>query len=298
MARRQFVTTLLSAAGAASFVLVPGINIFANNASFPRAMTIQQVIELILKSIPGAPFTQTVDTIKSGDPTQEVKGIVTTMFATADVIEQAAQRGANFIIAHEPTFYNHADDTTWLKDDAVYQYKKALLDKHKIVVWRCHDYLHAHKPDGVLMGVLEALGWKPYYNADHPMVVNIPPTSLQQIISIVKKGLNIPHVKVMGALEETCSKVLLIPGAAGGRMQMAALMKEKPDLLVVGELNEWETSEYVRDLRHRGAKTSLLVLGHIQSEEPGLQWLANWLQPQVPGISITHIPSGDAFVWA
>jgi hypothetical protein len=38
-----------------------------------------------------------------------------------------------------------------------------------------------------------------------------------------------------------------------------------------------------------------LVLGHIVSEEPGLEWTVQWLQPQLPGIKITHIPSGDAF---
>jgi hypothetical protein len=50
----------------------------------------------------------------------------------------------------------------------------------------------------------------------------------------------------------------------------------------VGELNEWETSEYIRDQRASGGKTALLVLGHIVSEEPGLEWLVKWLQPQVP----------------
>ncbi|HYK47240.1 MAG TPA: Nif3-like dinuclear metal center hexameric protein, partial [Parafilimonas sp.] len=96
---------------------------------------------------------------------------------------------------------------------------------------------------------------------------------------------------------QMCSRVALIPGAAGGRLQIAALQKEKPDLLIVGELNEWETSEYVRDLRYTGANTSLLVLGHIASEEPGLQWLVEWLKPQLPGINITHIPSRDVFSW-
>jgi hypothetical protein len=81
-------------------------------------------------------------------------------------------------------------------------------------------------------------------------------------------------------------------------MQIKALQKEKPDLLIVGELNEWETSEYVRDARYIGDKTALLVLGHIVSEEPGLEWLVQWLQPQIPDVKVTHIPSGDAFKWA
>ncbi len=68
-------------------------------------------------------------------------------------------------------------------------------------------------------------------------------------------------------------------------------------MLIVGELNEWETNEYIRDARYQGLKMSLLVLGHSVSEEPGLQWMVAWLTPKVPGVKITHLPSGDPFTW-
>jgi hypothetical protein len=45
--------------------------------------------------------------------------------------------------------------------------------------------------------------------------------------------------------------------AAGGTRQIAAIQKEKPDVLICGELNEWETSEYIRDLRYMGLKPLL-----------------------------------------
>src|SRR5205085_3689747 len=102
----------------------------------------------------------TVDTIKAGNIDQQVSGIVTTMFATVDVIRQTAAIGANFIIAHEPTYYNHLDESKGLEQDPVYLQKLELLNKHQIVVWRFHDYLHSLQPDGVFMGVLEALGWE------------------------------------------------------------------------------------------------------------------------------------------
>jgi hypothetical protein len=139
MERRQFVSSLLKVTGAATFLTLPGTGFASGLVPGTAPMTVQQVIDLILKSIPGAPFAQTVDTIKAGDPSQIVRGIVTTMFATADVIEQAARLGANFIIAHEPTFYGHIDDTSWLKEHPVYQYKKKLLEKYGMVVWRFHD---------------------------------------------------------------------------------------------------------------------------------------------------------------
>lgn len=180
----------------------------------------------------------------------------------------------------------------------MYRYKRDLLKKHKIVIWRFYDYIHAHKPDGVLTGVLTKMGWKKYYDAHNPNLIKVPPASFETIIQLVKTKLGIPHVKVIGNKSQLCSRMLLAPGAAGSKVQIEAVRKEKPDVLICGELNEWETSEYIRDLRHMGLKTSLIVLGHIVSEEPGLEWLVEWLQPQIPGIHVTHIPSNDAFTWA
>jgi putative NIF3 family GTP cyclohydrolase 1 type 2 len=290
--RKDFISAAFSLSALA---VLPKI---ATASGTKENMTVQQVIDLILKTIPGAPFKQTVDTIKAGDVNQTVTGIVTTMFATIEVIEKTAKAGANFIIAHEPTFYNHADDTKWLETDEVYQYKMSLLKKHSIVVWRFHDYIHAHKPDGVMAGVLTALGWEKYMDPEKPYLITVPPMSLQSIIAAAKKSMSIEHVKYIGTLSQSCARIAFIPGAAGGRTQINALMTQKPDLIIVGELNEWETSEYIRDLRASGGKTALLVLGHIVSEEPGLEWLVKWLQPKVPGIRVTHIPSGDAFSWA
>ena len=160
--RRNFLTAVTSSLG---LVMIPDLTFGQiTDVNERPALTIQQVIDLILKEIPGAPFQQTVDTIKSGSAQQPVTGIVTTMFATVDVIKKTASAGANFIIAHEPTYYSHTDETGWLDKDAVYSFKRDLLTKHNIVVWRFHDYWHTYRPDGVLMGVLTKLGWEKYYN--------------------------------------------------------------------------------------------------------------------------------------
>lgn len=295
--RREFVTAVMAATAGSAITMIPAAGIAEILWQPRQALTVQQVISLILKSIPNAPFEKTVDTIKAGDPNQKVTGIVTTMFATDEVIEKAAKIGANFIIAHEPTFYNHTDDTAWLENNEVYRYKRELLKKHNMAVWRFHDYIHAHIPDGVMMGVRTKLGWNKDYNEEKPYLVTLPAASFESVIELVKTKLEIPHVKIIGDKLQMCSRIVLFPGAAGGTRQIKALQKEKPDVFICGELNEWETSEYVRDLRYMGSKTCLIVLGHIVSEEPGLEWLVQWLQPQIPAIKVTHIPSRDAFTW-
>ena len=83
-------------------------------------------------------------------------------------------------------------------------------------------------------------------------------------------------------------------GAAGGRAQMQFARETGVEVLVVGELAEWETSEYARDAIHAGQHRAVLGVGHAASEEPGMKWLAEWLRPRFPGVSVTHVPLRDA----
>ena len=86
-----------------------------------------------------------------------------------------------------------------------------------------------------------------------------------------------------------------MPGAAGGRSQISELIKEQPDVLICGEVAEWETAEYIRDSRATGKEISLVVLGHSQSEEPGMDYLVEWLQPKIAPTKVVHIESGNPF---
>ncbi|MFD2934249.1 Nif3-like dinuclear metal center hexameric protein [Spirosoma flavum] len=296
--RREFVITLTKAVGTSMLINSPGLSraepLLASQSSF----TVGQVMELMIKTIPNAPFAKTVDTLKSGSASQKVTGIVSTMFATAEVIEKTIAAGANFIIAHEPTFYNHADETDWLRNDEVFRYKHDLLTKNGIALWRFHDYWHSLRPDGIQTGMLAALGWEKYTDAQNPHVLTLPATPLHQLITHAKAKLGIKMVRVVGDTTQTCQRVLLMPGAAGGRSQITAIEKEKPDVILCGEASEWETPEYVRDARRQGQKLSLVVLGHIMSEAAGMEYLVPWLKPQLPAIKITYIPSGNPFTYA
>jgi putative NIF3 family GTP cyclohydrolase 1 type 2 len=276
---------------------VPGIG-FARAFEMPRTFTVKQVIDIILKEVPDAPLASTVDQLRSGSMEQKVSGIVTTMFPTIEVIEKTAKVGANFIIAHETPFYNNQDETDWLQQDDAYKYKVGLLNKHRIAIWRFHDYWHRHKPDGIITGNLIKLGWGKYYDSSNPRTVTLPkPMQLKSIVALTKQKLGISTVRVVGNFNQYCSKIYLAFGYMDSKMQIAAIRQYKPDLILSGETREWETVERVRDGLMMGQKTSLLVLSHSVSEEAGMEYAANWLQPKVPGIKITHIASGNPFTF-
>jgi putative NIF3 family GTP cyclohydrolase 1 type 2 len=257
-------------------------------------VTIQEAIDTIIAAIPGSPFPETVDTIKLGNPSQPVTGIITTFLATHEVIEKAVHLNANLIIAHEPIFYNHLDKTDWLHNDPVYNAKRAFVEANGLVVWRFHDYMHSLKPDPVFVGMLQTLAWESYFQPQQ-RVCQIPPLKLSELVNHVKTKLNIQTLRAVGNLDMTCQTVALLPGFPPAAFHIEALGQSEIDVLICGEIHEWETSEYVRDairLRHNKA---LIVTGHAASEEPGMRGIIPWLQERLPGVSIHFVPTGNPF---
>jgi putative NIF3 family GTP cyclohydrolase 1 type 2 len=260
-------------------------------------LTIQETIDRILQDIPGAPFSETVDVVKTGDAGQRLTGIVTTFLASQKVIEKAITLKCNLIVAHEPVFYNHLDQTDWLADNPVFQAKRRLLEAAGIVVWRFHDYWHSHQPDGIYIGLLQKLGWEPYFvgDANEPLF-NIPSTTVGALALDLKTKLGANGVRVVGDLNMACSKVLFMVGAMGGETTIRFSSGFDIDVLVCGEGGgEWETCEYVRDAITQERKLALILVGHAASEEPGMEYLADWLKEKFPETPITHVPLGEPF---
>lgn len=283
-----------------------------------NVMTIAQVIDRILTEVSALPYPQTMDTVKAGDPSQPVTGIVTTFLPTWNVISRTAALDANLIITHEATFYSDREGGDWLQGDPVYTAKAKLIEQNKIVIWRFHDFWHLYRPDGIFTGMLKALGWEAYHLQEDPWVVSergrqvlqslgleiladpqrsyvchIPPVSLIELAHMLKVRLGIQAVKVAGPDDMVCSRVWFLPGSPPSTMEIGALGREDIDVVIVGEVNEWETPEYVRDAQSTGHFRGLIVLGHANSEEAGMKWLAEWMRPLFPEIAITHIPAGD-----
>ena len=256
-------------------------------------MTIQEAIDAIRAATGAAPLADTVDTVKSGDPSGPLTGVVTTFMATAAVLTRAAELGANLVIPHEPLFYNHRDEVDWLADDPVYLAKRRLLDAHGLVVWRFHDYWHRTRPDGILSGMLPRLGGRREGEHERPCIVPLAPTTLADIAAHLKARLGAVAVRVTGPDDLVCRRIGLLVGAPGGRAHIAALGRDDVDAIVCGEINEWEACEYARDATFLGRRRGLIVIGHANSEEAGMAYLATWLRPVLPGVAIHHVPAGD-----
>ena len=232
------------------------------------------------------------DTLKAGNEDTEVTGVVTTFLATAEVIEKTAAFGANLIITHEPTFYHHDDTPVTFPNDAVIRQKTEMLMQHNVAVFRYHDFWHRHQPDGIYTGVIRQLGWQTYLQQGTRGVFVLPPTSLRDLIKQVKTRFGVRTVQVIGDEDTSHERVGLFAGSLGPYWQLPSITNDKLDLLICGEIDEWALSEYVRDARTYGHNLALMIVGHEPSEEAGMAYLAEWLKPKLPGLTVTHISSG------
>jgi putative NIF3 family GTP cyclohydrolase 1 type 2 len=217
--------------------------------------------------------------------------------ATCEVIEAASRRGANLIISHEPIFYNHLDETAWLGDDEVLGRKQQLIREKGIAIFRFHDFWHRVSPDPVSGALVRDIGWSDRTKSEDPRICVIEPIQLRTLVAQLKERLGLRRVQVVGNSETTCRRIGVMPGASGGNSQMRFFRDEGIDTLIVGEISQWETNIYVRDANELGLQRSLLVLGHVQSEEPGMRVLVGWLKPRFPGLPIFHVPTPDPFLY-
>ena len=102
-------------------------------------------------------------------------------------------------------------------------------------------------------------------------------------------------MRVIGDPDMELTTVALVAGAHGSSVQMAYLQREDVQLEVVGEAREWETVEYVRDAVDMGKKKGLIIMGHANSEEGGMEYCAEWLKGFIDEVPIEFVEAGDPF---
>jgi putative NIF3 family GTP cyclohydrolase 1 type 2 len=253
------------------------------------------VMATILKNTGANEIPKTVDVLKEGDPATPVTGIVTCMFATMEVLKEAVSKNCNLIIAHEPLYYNHLDETTSLQNDAVYLEKKQFITDHKLVVWRFHDYIHSMRPDGIEMGMVDKLGWKDKLAKGTTNHFIFPEITLKDLLKDLKTTFPKNSFYVIGIPDMKITNVHLAEGAPGSARHIRLLQDKNTDVLIAGESQQWETYEYMRDAVSQGKKKAIIFLGHINSEEYGMNYCASWIKSFINDVPVYFVEGGPSY---
>lgn len=285
-------------------------------------MTVWELIENI-KNKAGIhlPLDETCDQLIVGDMDMEVKKIGCTFMATVDVIKEAAKAGVNFIITHEPTWFNGTDRTDWVTEDPVYLEKKKLIEENHMAVWRFHDHMHMGNQDGIYQGFEKEFGWAPYrveitdlksYTQKDPgqegfwknfgAVYQIPKTTLKELCRFFKENAQMDVVQMVGNPDMIVEKVSVLVGGGSlglGKEEapMMQMFRENIDVAICGDITEWTLSAYVRDASMLGMNKGMLVLGHERSEEWGMKYLTDWMESVSDGVPAVFLDAGEPFTY-
>lgn len=260
------------------------------------SICIQDVL-LALKE-PSGNVEAGVDILSYGEPGTIVSGIATAFVASQYVIERASALGVNLLITHEGLFYSHFGNKELTEEDSVVQEKRRIIRDSGMAIFRCHDFIHHYKPDGIMSGLLQELEWTGLVKEHMPYatILDVSDMTVLEIANHVKHKLNIPHVRVVGHEDMVCRRIGLLVGYRGGGEQVIPLFEqENLDLIIYGEGPEWETPEYVRDAVFQHRHKALMVLGHAESEGAGMKYMANWIQQLYPNIPVHFIPEKPIF---
>jgi putative NIF3 family GTP cyclohydrolase 1 type 2 len=355
LSRRDFVA--LTAAGAIAAPLMFGDAVAGGSVP----VTAQEIIDRVKKHV-GVDWTgDDVDTIKAGDPSTIVTGVVTTSMATLDVLQKAVQAGANLIITAAPTFYSRADVSSRegrgsgaggsgrglapraggpgaapapspatvsgpgtgasapmppvpaLPEsvvpppqrgafaapgtplvDSVYAGKSAFLDKHKLVVFRLTQHWNQRKPDPRALGLAAAMGWTKYKTTDDALHYEVPGIALDALASQLKKTLGSRGgIRAIGDRTITVRRIGLLPGFT--LIKDAIAMLPSVDVMIAGEVQEWESATYAQDVAFAGVRKGFISIGRVVNEAAGMQVCADWLKSIVPELPVRFVSAGDPY---
>jgi putative NIF3 family GTP cyclohydrolase 1 type 2 len=317
LSRREF-TALAASAVATPFALPRALPAAA-------AMTAQDVIDRIKANIGSDWKAETIDGVKAGDPATVVRGVATTGMATLEVLQQAVKAGANLVITGHPTFYSRTDARVPAAGrgggrgaaaaspagsggqpaatpapapepppDPVFTAKNAFIAKHNLVVFRLSDHWRARTPDPHALGIASALEWMRYQSGSNPRLFDIPAVTLEALAATVKKRLRSRGgIRVVGDPRTSVRRVGLLPGSTP--LQACLTLLPQVDVILAGEVREWESVEFARDKVFAGEKKGLLLVGRLVSEEPGMSTCAAWVKGFVTEVPVRHVPAGDPY---
>ena len=281
LSRREFAALAVSAPFA-----------FTQKSSIDTPITAQDVIDRVKANIGVEWKPESVDGLKAGELTTVAKGVVTTAMATLSVLQRAVKAGANVVITSLPTFYSRTDVRT--PADRIFTSKNDFIARNNLVVFRLSEHWRLRQPDPLAQGLAASLGWTTYQLADDAWRFNVPAVTLDTLAASIRKRVQARGgLRVVGDPQARVQRVGLLPGTTP--IQAALQMLPNVDVILAGEVREWESVEYVRDKAFSGEKKALILLGRVVSEEPGMRVCADWLRTLVPELPVRHVSGGDPY---
>jgi putative NIF3 family GTP cyclohydrolase 1 type 2 len=178
--------------------------------------------------------------------------------------------------------------------DPIYAGKNAFIDKNKLVIFRLTEHWNMRKPDPRAQGLAALMGWTKYKAGDDGLHYDVPAMTLDALASQLKKALGTRGgIRAIGDPATKIQKIGLLPGYT--QIQASVAMLPNVDVIVAGEVQEWESATYAQDVVFAGVKKGFISIGRVVNEAPGMEVCAGWLKSIVSEVPVKFVSAGDPY---
>jgi putative NIF3 family GTP cyclohydrolase 1 type 2 len=252
-------------------------------------MNTNDIREYLLSRAPWVDRARTVDTVKAGDATREVRTVGVGWVSSIENLRRAHELGCDLFVTHEPTFWEHA--AAELRGRAIEPgiTKQRFLDETGMVVLRVHDIWDNWPGIGIRDSWARGLGLTEFLAEDetrwHAMYA-IPETTLREFARYVAGKVHVlgqDSVQVIGDPDRRVSRPALGVGCGGPDTDMIEL---GADVLIVcfDGASYWQTRQRFSELG-----VGVITVEHGTSEMWGLENLARYLRETYPALTVHYL---------
>jgi len=237
----------------------------------------------------------TVDKVIIGNPKMPIQHALVTWISSRWAIHEAIKLGADLLVTHEPTFWNHRDHRSD-GDDVWSLNKQREIEESGLIILRLHDSWDLFPEIGIPFAWAQFLGLdgapahidaKRYQHR-----YTIPPVTAGEFAHRVASrtaDLGEPTVEFSGSSSQFIHSVGI---GTGCECDPRVFQKMGCDLAVVCDDGIYYWAHVQRCLDFG---MPVICVNHGTSEEPGMATLAHYLRETFWGLHVEHLPHPCCF---
>ena len=238
-----------------------------------------------------------VDGFRAGDGDAEVRGVVASARASTQVLQRAAELGANLVISRQ-AFLADSQDRPVSRPEPALAAKLALIEAKGLAVLRLQDTRTGPQGRAITEALPRAIGLQRPLASLNPadgLIYRAPPTAIVELCRKLKAATGNGAIRLIGNPALNVSGIAYATETNRPNALNPLLSRPGVNLLIAGEVHETETAAYVQDAIALGQPKALLLAGSIAMEEPAARALAAWLSSQV-SFPVSYVRSSPELV--
>lgn len=251
-------------------------------------MNTNDILEYLLSKAPWVDRQTTVDTVKSGDPTKEIRSVAVAWISTMDNLKIAHENGCDLFITHEPTFWHHSQDEKPERSQFPGNIKQKFLEDTGMVILRVHDIWDPWPEIGIRDSWAKGLGLHKQVAEDERKFVavyEIPETTLGKYANYIAdkvKPLGQDSVLVLGDHNWKISHPAVGTGCGTPSLEM---IDKGADVVIVCDdgFSYWHRGERFFEMG-----VGVIMVSHGTSEMWGIENLAQYLGKMFPSLNVMY----------